>query len=504
MNSAKRIFVNTLAQHLRSVFNICLSLFSTRLVLQALGQSDFGIYSLVAGVVALLSFLTNAMVVTTQRQLSFCHGKGSMADVRRMFSNSLMLHWLLGLALSALLIAIVPLLFDGFLKIDPSRMATATTVYYLVVLTLFITFLTAPYRALFIARENIVFISIVDILDGVLKLLAALWLLHCPFDRLIAYAGIVACIMAFNLLAFATWAQTHFEESLLLPKSRYINCSQIKELTNFAGWTVYSQLCITGRSQGMAIVFNRFFGTTLNAAYGIAQQVLGAIYFVALSVTNAMSPQLVKAEGSGDRRRMLRLSELLSKYAFLLLSMVVIPLVFEAPAILSYWLQDVPPHSVLLCRAVLLTAVIDQLTTGLGVANQAIGRIRNYSIVINSIKLLTIPMCCICLSLGCSITSAMWCFVLTEAVGMICRIPFLRVTAGLDVRHFVKEVFVRVVPPLLVMVLSCWLIVTYVHIPLRFVLTFVVSVGLAVITSYFFSVNDSERQTFVNIIKRRE
>ena len=178
MDASKRIVVNTLAQHIRSIVNIVLSLYSTRLILQALGQSDYGIYSLVAGVVAMLGFLTNAMVVTTQRQLSFYHGSGNIDTVRRIFSNSLLLHVLLGIILVVVLLAVEPLLFNGFLRIKQERMNTATIVYGLVILSLLITFLTAPYRALFIARENIVYISVVDVLDGLFKLLAAIWLLH--------------------------------------------------------------------------------------------------------------------------------------------------------------------------------------------------------------------------------------------------------------------------------------------------------------------------------------
>ena len=355
MEPTKRIIVNTLAQHIRSIINIGLSLYSTRLVLQALGESDYGVFSLVAGVVAMLGFLTNAMVVTTQRQLSFLHGKGDINHVRRMFSNSLLLHILFGLLLVAILCAIRPLLFNGFLNIAPDRTAIAANVYYLVILSLFVTFLAAPYRALFIARENIVYISIIDVLDGFFKLFFALWLLTYGADRLIAYAWTTVAIMAFNYLAFALWARSHFEESVMLPKRSDICRQDMKELTGFAGWTIYSMGCIIGRTQGVNIILNRFFGTVTNAAYGLAQHVFGAVMFVSQAIVNAISPQLIKAEGRGDRQHMLRFAEALSKYSFLLLSMIVIPLVFEMPAVLSLWLDKVPENTVLLCRFILIT-----------------------------------------------------------------------------------------------------------------------------------------------------
>ena len=494
MEPSKRIVVNTLAQHIRSIVNICLSLYSTRLILQALGQSDYGIYSLVAGVVAMLGFLTNAMVVTTQRQLSFYHASGNIDIVRRMFSNSLLLHILLGFLLVAVLMAVEPFLFNGFLRIEQERMNTASVVYYLVILSLLITFLTAPYRALFIARENIVYISIIDVFDGIIKLLAAIWLLHCPYDRLIAYSWIIAGIMFFNLTALIAWAFPRFEECVLIPKISSFNWQSIKELTDFAGWSVYSMGCIIGRTQGTAFILNHFFlGTVVNAAWGIAQQVYGAISFIGQSVVNAVSPQLIKAEGAGNRQRMILLSELLSKYAFLLLSLIIIPLAFEMPVILSLWLGNVPEHSVLLCRFILITALCDQTTIGLGIANQAIGRIRNYSLTINTIKVLTLPTLWIIFASGKSIVLAMWCYLVFECICALARLPFLKFTAGISIRHFTKHVFGRILLPACVQVFVCWLFTRYASLSYRFLFTIMCSILITAVVMWFAALEPTER-----------
>lgn len=504
MEPAKRIVVNTLAQHIRAIINICLSLYSTRLVLQALGQSDFGIFSLVGGVVAMLAFLTNAMVVTTQRQLSFCHGKGDPSALKSMFSTSLLLHIVIAVVLCLVLLALTPFIFDGFLDIPTDRIPTGKNVYYMAILAMAITFLTAPYKALFIAREEIVYVSGIEIIDGVLKLAFALCLPFITYDRLMAYAIAIAGIQAFNYLALALWAATHFSESMLLPRLRLVSRQNIKELTGFATWTIYSMGCIIVRAQGLAVILNRFFGTIVNSAYGIANQVFSSISFIALAVVNAMSPQIVKAEGCGDRQRMLRLSELASKYAFLLLSMVTIPLVFEMPAVLSFWLGDVPPHAVTLCRFIMITALCDQITIGLGVANQAIGRIRNYSLTVNTIKVLTLPAFWLCLYLGCNIAEAMWAYLGFEVLCALIRLPFLKVTAGLSIRHFIKHVFVRVSIPLVITSLVCYLMVTYIHMPFRFLLTGIVAVVVSGATIWLCALEHSERQTALQIIKRKK
>jgi len=503
MEPAKRIVVNTLAQHTRAVINTCLSLYSTRLVLQALGQSDFGIYSLVSGIVVMLAFLTNAMVVTTQRQLSFYHGKGAPLALKSMFSTSLLLHIVIGAVISVVLLVLTPFIFDGFLDIPADRIPTAKGVYYLAILAMLITFLTAPYKALFIAREEIVYISAVEIMDGVLKLGFALILPFITYDRLMAYAWAIAGIMAFNYLALVLWAATHFSESMLLPHLRLVNRQNIKELTGFATWTVYSMGCVIVRSQGVAVILNRFFGTVVNSAYGIAHQVYASVVFVAQSVVNAMSPQIVKAEAGGDRLRMLRLAELSSKYAFLLLAIITIPLSFEMPEVLSLWLGEVPDSAVTLCRFIILSALCDQITIGLGTANQAIGRIRNYSLAINSIKLLTLPVFWLFLWLGKSIGEAMLIYLGFELAGAILRLPFLKYTAGLSIRHFVKHVFGRVLIPIVTISAVCYLMVTYVQLPLRFLLTGVATVITAAVTIWFFALEDTERQAALQMMKRR-
>lgn len=502
MTPQKRIIVNTAAQHIRSVFNIILSLYSTRLILQALGQNDFGIYSLVAGVVSMLSFLTNTMVVTTQRQLSFYHGRGDMNDVRRMFSNSLLLHIIIAAIIGLVLTAIHPLLFNGFLVIEASRVSTASTVYFLVILSLLISFFVTPYRALFIAHENIVYISVVDILDAIIKVFAALWLLHCPFDQLIAYAWIIVGIVAFNWLAMVLWAQTHFQESTLIPHKKDINHQSLKELTNFAGWTLYSQICIVGRVQGMAILLNRFFGTTVNAAYGISQQVFGAIYFISSSVTNAISPQLIAAEGNGDRKHMLHFAEMLSKYAFLLLAIVSIPLIFEMHNVLQLWLGNVPDKAVLICRSILIAALFDLLTTGLSTANQATGHIKVYSLIINTQKLLTLPLAWLLLHFGGDADGAFFWYIAVEAISSFSRLPYMRCTIGLSIRAYILHVFAHVAIPLTSIILVCWAITCYIDMPFRFLLTGAASLVVAAVTIWFWGMSDEERDTSLTIFNK--
>jgi O-antigen/teichoic acid export membrane protein len=500
MNSTKRAVVNTIAQHVRSLFNICLSLYSTRLILQALGHSDYGIYSLVAGQVAMLGFVTNAMVTTTQRHISFYHGKDDMENIKKIFSNSLFLHIVICILLFIILYAITPLLFNGFLNIAPENIDIAKVVYYLTIITLCLTFLYAPFRALFIAHENIIYISIIDVLDGIFKLLLAIWLMFIDKDRLIIYACMMAGIMLFNLFSFSIYAKFKYEETVLFPSIKLINRKHIKQLMGFAGWTIYSTGCILARTQGVALLLNRFFGVIINSSYGIATQIYGSVQFVAQAIMNAMSPQVVKAEGAGNRKKMLALAAQTSKYAYLMLAMVVIPIVFEMPQILNIWLGKVPPNATTLCSFVLLTAVCDQLTIGLGTANQAIGKIRNYSITINTIKVMTLPAAWICLKSGFPVVSVMICYIVFEFICAMMRLPFLKKTAGLSIRMFVNKVFLRIAIPTLSSIATAAFMVNLFDFKFRFIVTFIVCVFINIMFIWLTALSKGEKQEAMRIL----
>ena len=228
-----------------------------------------------------------------------------------------------------------------------------------------------------------------------------------------------------------------------------------KELFVFTGWTVYSIGCIVGRTQGIAVLLNRFFGTALNASYGIAQQVIGQISFLSTSLINAMQPQIVKAEGAKDRNKMFQLSEMASKFSFLLFAWITIPSLFYMDRILQVWLGEIPDYAVSFCRYSLFGAWMDQFT--LGVANRAIGKIKIYSIVTSTIKILTLPFAYLCLKMGMSAVSVMVCYVFFEIVCSLSRIVLLKIESGLSIMSFINNVFVYELIPVTVLLLIAYI-----------------------------------------------
>jgi len=506
MNPTKRIIVNTLAQYTRAILNIGLSLYSTRLVLEALNVDDYGIYSLVAGVVGILGYLTNALVVTTQRYLSFYHGAGDIEKVRRVFANSLFIHIIVALFFGFILFALRGLIMNGStLNIDASRLQAATYVYDITVLMLLVTIIISPFKALLIARENIVYISIVEVADGVMRLLLALTLLVISGDKLIAYAIGMGGILVINLIAFMAYVFAKYQESRFTVSRSTFDKPIIRKLLGFAGWTTYGMVSTVCQTQGLSVVLNHFFGTAINAAFGLATQVNGAVRFVSTSVLNAMNPQIMKAEGNADRQQMLRLAGKESKFSTALMMVLAIPIIVEMPDILDFWLRNknVPEHTCLFCRAMLLAFLIDQTTLGLHAANQATGIIRNYSLLMYTPKILIVPISWAMLACGMSVDSVMILFVTIELVVAIARIPFLQVTAGLSIRTYLREVLLPLLPQLAVACITSLALSALLHFRLHCLITLPVSIAFSLMALWAFTLDADERAFATRYITSR-
>lgn len=446
MEPSRRIFINTMAQYVKAFINICLSLYTVRLILSILGQSDYGIYSLIASVVAMLGFITNAMVVTTQRYLSYYTGKGQTVEVRKIFSNSLVLHLFIGLILVLILLSLKHYLCYHFFNIADDRKATAEIVYVMSTLMLFITFLAAPFKALLIAHENIVYLSIVEVMDGVLKLALAISLLQLGHDKLLLYACVMATIFLFEFFAFSIYGLIKFPECRLRTLRRDFDIQKLRELFGFAGWTTYGMCSVVGRTQGIAILFNKFFGTVINAAYGLALQVNGAVSFIATSLVNAMNPQLMQAEGKKERSKMIHLAEQESKFSSAIISVLLVPLAVEMDSVLNLWLVDVPPYTSFFCRSLILAFICDQLTYGLNSANQALGKIRNYTLIMYTPKLMLVPLALWLLWMGLSVHWVMFFYVLVELLVSMSRLVYMKYQINLSITQFAKNVFLRLIP----------------------------------------------------------
>ena len=503
MEASKRIIINSIAQYTRSILNMVLALVATRVILKTLGVEDYGIYSVVAGAVSLLTFITSALVVTTQRFLSVTQGEGNQAKSAIVFNTSLFLHFFVGLGFVAFMEVLFPFLMNGFLNIPETRLLSAKVLYHTIVSVMFLALVTSPFRAVIVSHENIVYISIIEVVDAVLKLLIAISLSFVSSDKLIIYGLLLVGIQLFNLFALSLFAFKRFPECIR-PRISLVDKGYLKGLFSFAGWTMYNIGCNYGRTQGIAIALNKAFTATINAAYGLGFQVSGALSALSQSIANAINPQLMKAEGANNRQRMLRFAEIESKFSFFMMAALSIPTLFEISRLLQIWLGAVPEYATLFCRMVIMAALCDMLTFGLGPANQAVGNIRNYTLLIFTTKLMTLPIVIVLLLFHLPLYYTAIAYVSIELLSSLLRIPFLKKTAGLSIKRFWKNVFEKELIPISVLVLTCSLCVNSINLENRFLITFFTSITLFLIAIFFFGLCKDEKDLLYGYLKRKK
>lgn len=491
-NSGKRVILNTGILYGRMLLTVGVSLYTTRLILNVLGSTDFGIFNLIAGVIAMLAFLNNAMATATQRFLSFYQGKDDLVMQTKVFTNSLNLHIFIGVIIVILLEITGLFLFDGFLNIPVERIDAAKVVYQWMIVSVFFTVLTVPFTGTLVAHENMLWVAVAGIIEVLLKLGWALYLYIVDFDQLIVYAIGMAFVSFFGLLVYAIYCFRHYKECTFNDIFRS-DIDLVKELSSFTGWNLFGALCGVGRTQGVAVVLNLFFGTVVNAAYGIAHQISSQLNFFSSTLLRAINPQIMKSEGAGDRQRMLRLSMTASKFGFFLFAIVAIPSIFEMSAILKLWLKSVPEYTVAFCQLILISTLINQLTIGLQSAIQATGKIKVYQIVVGSIILFNLPIAYLLLKLGYSAPTVMYSFIVIEVIACAFRIYFIKMTAGMSVREYVRRVFLKEAAPLIVLLMGSFITSVLLQDQL-FVFTFIIVIPLSMVSIYIFGLDKNEKK----------
>lgn len=440
MQTSTKVIFNTIILYTKVITSLAIALVSVPLVLKALGASDYGLYNLVAGVVAMLAFLNNSMTVSSQRYLSVAMGERNNRKINSIYNTSFLLHLGLGLFV-VVAFEFIGLFAINKLNILPERMLCAKIIYQFLVLSTFAKIVAVPFDALVNAKEDMLPFSIIELIDSVLMLAVAFSIAYISGDKLIYYGFCVAAISLFVLLLKYCWCKHAYKECRINLKENNGNL-RIREMLGFTGWNLFGGLAMIGRNQGVAIIINLFLGTIANAAYGVANQINGALGNFSATFQKAINPQLMKSEGMKDRNRLLRISFISSKFSVLALAFFAVPLMLEMDEVLLLWLKnDIPPFTVQLAQYILLLSIAYQYSVGVMSAIQATGRIRNYTITMGLILLMNVPIAYIILKLGYPVYYTTMAFVVLEIVSLCVRIFMATHLTGMRVNDYYKNVF---------------------------------------------------------------
>ena len=386
---SKRIVKNTAMLYIRMLFVMAVSLYTSRIVLHALGEENYGIYNVVGGIIVMLGFFSGSLGSACSRFITFVLGKGDEAEVRKYFSTICCVLWLFA-AIVVVLGETVGLWFVCHkLVIPPERMTAALWVYHCSVLTAVIAIVSVPYNALIIAHERMAAFAYVSIVEVVFKLLIAWALLYTSYDKLIVYAVLIMLVQVLIRVLYGCYCSRHFPESRTpLKWDKPI----VRKIAAYAGWTLNGDLAVVGYTQGINVLLNLFFGPAVNAARGIAVQVQTVTMQFVQNFQTAVRPQIIKSYSVSDFPYMHTLVIGASKYGFFLIILLVFPLVLCVEPILRIWLGSVPEYTADFVRIMLFVALIEPFRFALINAIHATGDIKKFQLYEATTLLTIVPV----------------------------------------------------------------------------------------------------------------
>ena len=499
-SSNTRILKNTLYLYLRMFFVMAVSLYTSRVVLDVLGIEDYGLYNVIAGFVVLFSILNNSMEVATQRFLTFEIGKGNPKKVDDTFCMSLTAHFGIAIVLLILCETVGLWYIHNHLVIPEGREHAAYVVYQISLLILMITIIRTPYNSLIIAHERMSFFAIVSILGTVLKLLIVYALCVFAVDKLILYASLLCAVEFLMLVFYWRYCKKNYQTSYRF----FIDPPYFKKLLSFLGWNVMGGFATLGTQQAGNLIVNSFFGVAVNAAFGVAYQVNGALNQFVNNFQTAFRPQIVKLfsqEKYEDLYLLINRAALLSYYLIFIVSF---PIFVNMDQVLGFWLKEVPEYSAGLCQLLILNGYIDALQAPLWMGITATGNIRAYQIWTSVLFILNIPLSILFISWG---FSPYWILIirlmLVVVMAIYRTIHAKRLYALPLSRYF--TVIGRVV-----LSTSCVCLIWYMFKPffttdslLGFIYIYALLVVISTIIAFTLGISKQDRGVVVNLVKSK-
>lgn len=438
----RRIAKNTMFLYFRMVLIMAISFYTSRVVLNALGESDFGIYNVVGGVVVILSFLNGAMTGSTQRYINVELGRGNLTSLKRTFATSMIIHLWLALVVTILAETIGLWFLNSYMNIPPQRMFAANIVYQCSVFSFIATVLTVPHNAAIIAHEKMSAFAYISIVEAMLKLGSALMLLVVPGHLLSWYAFFMLITSVAPRVLFYVYSLKNFKECKVNLHAERDN-TLTREMLSFSGWSVFGSLGYILHTQGIAIILNIFYGTIVNAAQGISMQVNTLVRSFSDNFLQALKPQLIQTYAAGELGQMHQLLFRGSRLAIFLTAFFAIPIIIECGSLLTLWLKIVPDYTVGFVRIVLLISLIDAFTPVLSTAQNATGKIKKYQIVLTTIGFLHLPIVILLFALGFSPMWSFYVYLIITIILQCVRIGFVCKSIDLSLRQVTIEMLLR-------------------------------------------------------------
>lgn len=479
-----------------------MNLYALRVVLNTLGVDDYGIFTVVAGFVTMLSFLPGTMAASTQRFFSFALGKDDQEQLNKTFSANWLLYALISLVILITLETVGLWYVTEHLSIPSGRVDAAITLYHFTVASFVISVFSSPFMGILIAHEDMHLYALISIIEAALKLLAAIMLVYLPWDSLPLYG---------KLLLFVSVANTGLYVFLCLRKYRecqfrelHLDSSLIREILGFTGWTMFGQLSTVARNQAVTVLLNQFFNPTTVAARAIAITVGSQVMVFAQNFNTGLYPSIIKTYAANQKQEMLDLVLNGSKLTFFLMWVFGLPLLIEMETILRVWLKTPPTEAALFTRLAIVETLILSLSLPITTVARAPGKMKLYELSLGCIQLMIFLISWFVLNEGYPAESVFVVAIMANLLMFKVRLLIVNKLVGLPLAPYYKYVAMPVIAVLLVSgipvaVLKNWLTESY----LSSALLIITSVTLSAFSMYYLGLDRFWRRRSKEVIVSR-
>lgn len=418
-----------------------LGLFTSRIVLAALGEADYGVYNVIGGVVAMFTIISGALNSAVSRFITFEMGKGGEARLDKVYSMAVTIQMLLALIVILLAEPLGLWFIDNKMSILPERIPAARYVLHFSLISFVINLLSVPQVALITAHERMSAYAYIGILDGVLRFASALLIRNSSNDRLVLYAALMMIAVLLVRMAYGWYCRRHFEEC----RYRFFFDKMLfKEMFTFAGWNFIGVTSGVLRDHGGNMLVNVFSGPAVNAARGLALQLSSAVQGFVTNFMTAVNPQITKSYASGEREYMISLVLKSARISFYLLLLLVLPIFVNCDYLLGLWLGDVPEGTERFARLFLILSMSECLSNPLMTSALATGKIRNYQIIVGGLIMLNLPVSYLFLKAGAPPEVTVAVAIVISQICLVARLLLLKKMMDFPVGRFFHEVYFNV------------------------------------------------------------
>ena len=494
-----RLAKNTLMLYGRTIFAMVISLYTSRVILSALGVEDFGIYNVVGGLVAMFSIVSGSLTSAISRYLTYELGNGNFERLKAIFSTSINIQVVISIVIVILGESLGLWFLCNMMNIPVDRIDEAIIVLHCSLIAFVVNLISIPYNAAIIAHEKMSAFAYISMLDVCLKLGVVFLLYIFPWDNLVTYSVLLLIESVIIRLIYGWYCGRNFPET----KYKFVtDKSLVRELSSFAGWNFFANSAYMFNTQGINILMNIFFGVTVNAARGIALQVENALVKFSADFTTAINPQIIKSYASKNMQQVYLLVNRGAKFSYFLILIVALPVLIETEYILKLWLGVVPENTAIFIRLAIIGAMIERLGQTGYTACMATGTIKKYTLWITSVGCLVFPLSYIAFKIGAPVEACYLIFITIYVIVDAVRLWIMKGLIDFPIKTFITDVVIKLsYTTIITIILPIFVIVTFEPSILRFITSVLVCIISSIIVIYMIGLTSDEKEKVKSKIK---